>query len=220
MAPQQWFDGIYLIGQFNRLRTGCWLLAHGGEAAVLEMPPAGLGEPGPAAAAREAASALSCSVKYLLCTHAHLDHFSRGTYRDLRAAFPHAEPCLQRGFRRLLGDREGVRYFDDLLRLNLAGEPLFLVHAPKHSATDTMVVFRGAACTGDWELGTIRSVHDWTRLWAVPRGRKLESIARMERFPAEHDYRIHRVFSVHANDRREGVDFPGLMASTREDRPL
>jgi hypothetical protein len=42
----------------------------------------------------------------------------------------------------------------------------------------------------------------------------------MEQFPMEHDYRIHRVFSVHANDKREGVDFPSLMASTREERPV
>jgi hypothetical protein len=94
------------------------------------------------------------------------------------------------------------------------------VHAPKHSATDTTAIFRGAACTGDWELGTIHSVHDWTRIWAVPESTKLESIERMEQFPAQHNYVIHRCFSVHANDRRTGIDFPRLMASTRERRPL
>jgi glyoxylase-like metal-dependent hydrolase (beta-lactamase superfamily II) len=220
MRFQQWFDGIYLVGQFNWLRTGCWLLVHHGEGAILEMPPSLTG-PGPADGAREAVSELSvASVRYLLCTHSHLDHFSRRTYRKLRQSFPRAEPCFQRGFRGCLGDEEGVRFFDDVLKLELAGEPLFLVHAPKHSRTDTMVIFRGAACTGDWELGTIRSVHDWTWFWAVPRARKLEAIARMERFPEEHNYRIHRVFSVHANDKREGIDFPWLMASTREDRPL
>jgi hypothetical protein len=221
LSLQQWFDGIYLVGQFNWFRTGCWLLVHEGDAAILEMPPASPNEPRPAAAAQQSVSALSVkTVKYLLCTHCHLDHFSRTTYGELRAAFPQAQPCLQRGFGRRLGTSERVRYFDDLLKLDLAGEPLFLVHAPKHSPTDTMTIFRGAACTGDWELGTIRSVHDWTRIWAVPRARKLEAIARMERFCEEYNYRIHRVFSVHANDKREGVDFPSLMANTREDRPL
>jgi hydroxyacylglutathione hydrolase len=160
------------------------------------------------------------SVKYLLCTHSHLDHFSTRTWSKLREAFPRAETCLQLGFQSSLASAEPVRFFDDMLNLDLAGEPLFLVHAPKHSQSDTMVIFRGAACTGDWELGTIRSVHDWTRFCAVPRARKLEAIARMERFPAENNYHIHRVFSVHANDKREGIDFPLLMASTREDRPL
>src|SRR5262249_46358806 len=100
----------------------------------------------------------------------------------------------------------------------MAGESLFLVHAPKHSRTDTMVIFRGTACTGDWELGTIHSVHDWTQFLAVPEARKLEAITRMEQFPTKYNYLIHRVFSVHANDKREGVDFPRLMASTRENK--
>jgi hydroxyacylglutathione hydrolase len=218
---QRWFDGIHLIGQFNRFRTGCWLLEHGGEGAILEMPPAGLRAPSVATAAAAAVAALSLrSVKYLLCTHAHWDHFSRRTYHQLQATFPGAQTCLHSGFRDRLGDREGVHYFEDVVRLELAGEPLFLVHAPKHSSTDTMVIFRGTACTGDWELGTIRSVHDWNPLWCVSRACKQQSIARMERFPAEQHYHIHRVFSVHANDRREGVDFPRLMAGTGEDRPL
>lgn len=219
--PQQWFDGVYLLGQFNWFRTGCWLLHHQGEAALLEMPPAGLLEDGPASVAVEALSHLpGTEVKYLLCTHNHLDHFCIDTFRRMREAFPRAEPCLQLGFQPAVGADPGVRYFDGASKLHLAGEPLFLVHAPKHSETDTMVIFRGAACTGDWELGTLRSVHDWTWLWSVPEQRKLESIARMERFQVDHCYHIHRVWSVHANDRREGVDFPGLMASTRQDRPL
>jgi glyoxylase-like metal-dependent hydrolase (beta-lactamase superfamily II) len=181
------------------------------------MPPC-FGSPRPAEAARAAVNAASTRVKYLFCTHAHWDHFSATTWREMRAAFPDAETWLQRGFHGTLGDAPGVRYFDDAARLGLGGEPLLLVHAPKHSATDTMVIFRGSACTGDWELGTIRSVHDWTWLWAVPERRKLESIARMERFQAEEGYHIHRTYSVHANDRREAVDFPALMASTRARR--
>ena len=216
MQFQQWFEGIYLIGQFNWFRTGCWLLEHQGEAAILEMPPTGFTESSPATQAQEMIPQLgSPSVKYLLCTHCHWDHFSRRTFRKLRAAFPDAEPYLHRGFRKHLGPEEGIFYFDDEVSLDLSGEPLFLVHAPKHSFTDTMVIFRGAACTGDWELGTIRSVHDWTKLWAVSQARKLESITWMEQFPAKHNYVIHQIFSVHANDKREGIDFPSLMASTR-----
>jgi glyoxylase-like metal-dependent hydrolase (beta-lactamase superfamily II) len=179
------------------------------------MPPC-FGKPGPTETARAAVTGASAGhVKYLLCTHAHWDHFSLATWRELNAAFPNAETWLQRGFHGFLDDAPGVRYFDDQVRLDLGGEPLYLVHAPKHSPTDTMVIFRGTACTGDWELGTIHSVHDWTWFWAVPESRKLESIARMERFQAEQGYHIHSVYSVHANDRREAVDFPGLMAGTR-----
>lgn len=219
MSPEPWFDGVLLVGRFNPLKTGCWLLVHNGEAAVLEMPPAGPGEVNPAEAVQAALAPWpGVKVTHLLCTHAHADHFAVATFHALRAAFPAAEPCLQVGFRRTAGSEYGVRYFTTELRLHVGGEPLFLVHAPKHSNTDTMVIFRGAACTGDWELGMLRSVHDWAG-WGVTTDRKLESIARMERWPAENDYVIHRVYSVHANDRREGVDFPALMASTRYDGP-
>ena len=217
----QWFDGIYLIGQFNHLQAGCWLLVYNDEGAILEMPPVNFTETSPAICAQLAVKQFALRrIKYLLCTHTHFDHFSRTTLRRMVTAFPQAEICLQAGFRNIVGTMQRVSYFDKLLQLDLGGEPLFLVHAPKHSITDTMVIFRGTACTGDWELDTIRSVHDWTKVWAVPHAQKLAAIARMEQFPAQHNYQIHRTFSVHANDKRENVDFPALMASTREDRQL
>lgn len=218
MDSHWWFDGVYLVGRFGPLKTGCWLLVHGHEAAVLEMPPARWGESPPAEAVRAALDGSPVRVKHLLCTHAHADHFAAATFHALRDAFPDAGPCLHVGFRRHIGTEYGVWYFDHDAELHLGGEPLHLVHAPKHSGTDTMVIFRGTACTGDWELGTLKSVHDWAG-WGVPSEQKLESISRMEQWPAEKNYRIHRVYSVHANDRREGVDFPALMAATRYDGP-
>lgn len=211
-----WFDGVYLVRRFGPLKTGCWLLVHGHEAAVLELPPAAPREPTPVEAVQAALDGSPVRVKYLLCTHAHADHFAAATFHAFAAAFPDANACLHVGFRRHLGTEYGVWYFDHDADLWLSGERLHLVHAPKHSGTDTMVIFRGTACTGDWELGMLKSVHDWAG-WGVPKDRKLESIARMERWPAENHYHIHRVYSVHANDRREGVDFPALMAATRYD---
>jgi hypothetical protein len=49
-VSQQSFEGIYLIGQFNWFRTGCWVFVHQGEAAILDMPPTGLTGPSPASA--------------------------------------------------------------------------------------------------------------------------------------------------------------------------
>lgn len=216
MTSGWWFDGVYLVGRFGPLRTGCWLLVHGHEAAVLEMPPPRSGEPSPARAVAAALAGSPVRVTHLLCTHDHADHFATPTYHAFRRTFPDAVPHLHVGFRRRLGHTYGARYFDREARLALGGEPLHLIHAPKHSGTDTLVVFRGTACTGDWELGMLKSVHDWAG-WGVPTDRKLESIARMERWPAEHGYHIHSVYSVHANDRRERVDFPALMAATRYD---
>lgn len=215
----RWFDGVYLVGRYNYLETGVWLLAHNGEAAVLELPPTSLIGIGfgadPAADAANAARELGVSVKYLLCTHTHHDHFSTKTFRQMRERFPGAEPVFQSGFRKVTDDVPAVRYFDEHELLFIGGEPLHLLHAPKHSATDTFVIFRGAACTGDWELGTLRTVNE-----RVPVEMRLRSCDRVIDFVRNSGYHMHRVYSVHANDRREGVDFGALIASTREDRKL
>lgn len=214
----RWFDGVYLVGRYNWLQTGVWLLAHNGEAAVLEQPPTnivGVGfGPDPSADVERAARELGVAVRFLLCTHTHHDHFSSTTFDAMRRRFPRAEPVLQSGFRTLT-DGAGARYFDDESTLSVGGEPLHLVHAPKHSRTDTVVIFRGAACTGDWELNTVRTVNE-----SVPVETRLDSCARLIEFVRRARYGVHRVYSVHANDRREGVDFPALIADTRIDRKL
>lgn len=216
---ERWFDGVYLVGRYNWLQTGVWLLAHDGEAAVLEQPPtniAGVGfGPDPSADVERAAHRFGVQVRFLLCTHAHHDHFSTRTFDAMRRRFPHAEPVLHRGFQKLTDDTPGVRYFDHECALSIGGEPLLLVHAPKHSWTDTVVLFRGAACTGDWELNTVRTVNE-----SVPVETRLNSCDRLIGFVRQSGYHVHRVYSVHANDRREGVDFPALIADTRADRKL
>jgi hydroxyacylglutathione hydrolase len=209
----KWFEGVNLLGQFNGLRAGCWLLVHGDTAAVLEMPPYDEDEPSPAEQAAAAAKSLNVTVRFLFCTHAHWDHFCEGTLEEMRHRFPAATICLQRGFAEDICNSDRIRWFDDLLELSLGGEPLFLIHAPKHSVTDTMVVFRGTICTGDWELRTIRSVHDSRS--GITTQQKLSSINRLIDFVSSRNYRIHQLYSVHANDRQEGVNFVELMNDTR-----
>lgn len=219
MKPEQWFDGIHLLGQFDWVETGCWLLEYQGQAAILEVPPGREKQKSAANVALAAVKQFKLRVKYILCTHAHGDHFTVDTFREMRAAFPEARPVLQEGFRRWLPGHEGIRYIQDATRLELSGEPIYLVPAPKHSATDTLVIFRGTACTGDWELNTLRSVHDG-RLWGVADEVKRESIQLVIRFLKETGYRIHRLFSVHANDRRVQVHFEQLLRDTLVDRVL
>jgi len=211
----RWFDGVYLLGQVTWIKTGVWLLAHGGEAAVVELPPTEADSPDPVELAAAGAAELGVAVKHVLCTHTHLDHFSATTFRRMRERFPRAEPVLQRGFRTATGDAPGIQYFEDQTTLFVGGEPLHLLHAPKHSLTDTFVIFRGSACTGDWELNTVRTVNE-----RVPVETRLRSCDRVIEFVRRTPYRVHSVYSVHANDRRAGVDFEALIADTRADRKL
>ena len=92
-----------------------------------------------------------------------------------------------------------------------------MIHAPKHSWSDTMIVFGEVIITGDWELNTIRSVHDG-KIDAVPLAIKMKSIDKMAAFEEKFNWKITTVFSTHANDRRENVNFTELMNDTKHDR--
>ena len=215
---EKWFEGIFLLGRFNSLKTGCWLLVHNHEAAILELPPRELDEECPSELALEAVKSLNVSVKFILCTHNHGDHLSEETLSKMRALFPRASVYLQKGCQDVISSRWGIHWFKDELKLDLGGEPLYLVHAPKHSDTDTMIIFRGTICTGDWELGTIRSVHDgWSGITEVEKNASIDCLLE---FVSKNHYHIHQTFSVHANDRKEQVDFIKLMEDTRVNRKL
>lgn len=212
MTPEEWFPGVTLLGRFDQADewagTGCWLLHHNGEAAVLELPPWAADEPCCADVAAEVASARVLRVRYLLCTHAHSDHFSRDTLGRMRDQFADATPVFHAGFR-----VKDTRKVTDDVWLELGGEPLVLVPAAKHSRTDTLVMWRGTCCTGDWELGFFGSCHDGKR-WGVPADEKRAGVGKMVGWCDRNDYRVHATYSAHANDRREGVDFPALMRQT------
>ena len=216
---QDWGTGIYLLQQYHRYQTGLWLLIHEGEAAILEMPPYFKEEVPPYKLCKQVCAEHNATIKYLLCSHAHGDHFAQKTYDEMKKNFPEAKIYLQNGFKKRIRNKARTKFFNEKQRLDLANEPLILIHAPKHSWTDTMVIFRGTMFTGDWELNTIRSVHDGKK-YAVPMDVRLESIKIMENFEKDYNYNIHRVLSVHANDRREGVNFSELMTDTKNDRKL
>jgi hydroxyacylglutathione hydrolase len=220
---QEWSNGVLLLGRFEWFGTGCWLLTHNGEGAIVEFPPySPEHQESPATKALNVCKKRKIKVKYLLCTHTHVDHFSLKTAREMQTAFPDAEVHLQRGFeemaRSLERTLERTYFFDNESHLNIGGESLHLIHAPKHSWTDTHVIFKGVAITGDWELNTLRSAHDDKPRYAVPTDAKLQAIEKMARFESDYNYRIHKVFSVHANDRRENIDFTWLMNDTKNDR--
>jgi len=215
---KQWSDGIHLLGVYGEQRAGCWLLNNGNRAAILEFPPYNAGQFSPTIPAQLAAEQWNLDIEYLLCSHAHPAHAAHETLKEFHRAFQAAKVCVQAGFQNCVPAAKHVHHFDDFLKLSLGGEPLYLVHAPKHSWTDTIVIFKGVAITGDWELNTIRSVHDDSPEMSVPLDIKLASIEKMMRFPTEQDYLVHKVFSVHANDRRDDVDFVELMEDTKEDR--
>jgi hydroxyacylglutathione hydrolase len=191
-VPPPDFPGWRLLGAYpdgTPDDVGSWLLHHGGEALLLEVPPGVT--PG---VVRAGLAAVGCSLRHATASHAHEDHFDPGAWRALRRAFPGAGFV---GPGTVSGDR----------LLHLGGEPLYLIAAPKHSRTDVVAVFRGVAMTGDVELGQLASVNR-----EVPAATKRASMAHLAAFPSRAGYRVHSVVSAHLNDVRTGVDWPALFA--------
>lgn len=184
------WDGWHLIGAYpdgDPDDVGSWLLHHGGDAMLLEVP-----EGLRLAHVRAALKQLGVKLRYVSASHLHEDHFDEDCWASLLVAFPHAQfihPSTVRG--------------DRLLRIG--GEALWLVAGPKHSTADVVTVFRGVAMTGDIELGQLASVND-----EVPPATKRRSMRRLAGFQDRTGYHVHSIVSAHLNDVRTGVNWPEL----------
>lgn len=182
------WPGWHLVGQYDS-EVGCWLLHHGGEAMLLEVPE-GLSLPDVKQAVRE----LGVRIKYVSASHTHMDHLDSKSWNAL-ARYYEAEMLSPKGF----------HYFHT--ELDLGGEPLFLIKAPKHSWNDVVTVFRGIAMTGDIELGTLDSCNR-----EVPEPTKRMSMGRLRDFQRKYRYHVHSVVSAHLDDLRQNVNWESLFS--------
>lgn len=183
------FPGWHLLGAFPDDEpddVGSWLLVHGGEALLLEIPP-GL----TVNIVRAALRRYGATLRYVTASHDHEDHFDPEAWDRLRQAFS----CEFIHPSSVTGDR----------LLYLGDEPLWLTKGPKHSKTDVVTVFRGVAMTGDIELGTLDSVND-----EVGAATKRRSMSRLRGFEERAGYHVHSIVSAHLNDVRRGVCWPDL----------
>lgn len=195
------WPGWRLIGRYpegDDDGVGAWLLYnHGGrsigEAMLLECPP-GLKVDHVYKALRD----VKCNLTYVGYSHDHYDHLCPRVYR------------------KLLEEWKGRAYFLDNSRTNhscidLAGELLYRIFAPKHSHWDVVHVFRGVAHTGDIELGMLDSVNR-----EVTPKVKRRSMGYLKTFPQRTGYHVHTTISAHLNDLRENVDWPSLFSYPEE----
>jgi len=192
------FEGWKLLGAFPDNApddVGSWLLIHNGEALLLEIPP-GLTVKVVKAALKE----VGAKLLFATASHDHEDHFDTEAWDALIKAFPKTKflhPSTLSG--------------DTLL--HVAGEPLWLIAAPKHSATDVVTVFRGVAVTGDIEPGMLASVNR-----EVPVKTKRKSMLHLQGFCDRSGYHVHSTVSAHLNSVRLGIHWPDLFNVALEQR--
>jgi hydroxyacylglutathione hydrolase len=182
--------GWHLLGSFPPDEddgVGSWLLTHNDEALLLEIPidltvddvRAGLDE-------------LEVTLRYVTVSHSHYDHWNEEMWAELKAAFPDAEFV------------EPWEMANDRC-LDLGGEPLWLVKAPKHSFDDMVTVFRGIAMTGDIETMQLHSGSG-----EVNKRTRRKSMKWLRHFQERSGYHVHTTVSAHLNSVRTNVDWADL----------
>lgn len=187
------FNGWNLLGAYPDGEpddVGSWLLTHGDEAALLEIPP-GLEVKDILGVLRQTGTRL----RYVVASHDHEDHLDADVWSRVKRHFRGTEFIHPADVR---GDR----------LIHLCGEPLWLIRSPKHSLTDVVTVFRGVAMTGDIELGMLASVNR-----EVPVRIKRQSMEWLRGFQERTGYRVHSIVSAHLNDVRTGIHWPELFAA-------
>jgi len=218
MAARNIAPGFTILKRFGRFKTACWVLHHGGEAAIVEMPPHESTERPPETAALNFCKRHRLQPRYCLLTHAHYDHSA--AFGRFRQAFPRARFVGHRALvedpmmGRVLGG-DPRRAFDEVLdgttwRGSLGGEPLYVLYAPKHSWSDHLVIFRGAMITGDWYL---RDLQDCNNL--VAPAEKIRSIERVQAQVRDLGYHVHMLFAAHGNHLFYDVDFQQVMEESK-----
>jgi hydroxyacylglutathione hydrolase len=130
---------------------------------------------------------LEVTLRYVTVSHSHYDHWNEETWADLKASFPDAEFI------------EPWELSTDRL-LDLGGEPVWLIKAPKHSPDDMVTVFRGIAMTGDIETRTLDSVNG-----EVPLRTRRKSMKWLASFQERTGYHVHTTVSAHLNSVRRAV---------------
>ncbi len=194
MEALQYLPGWHLLGAFPHHEpndVGAWLLHADGEALLLEIPP-GLTVDDVA----KGLASIRVGLRYVTASHLHEDHFDSKVWKELEEAYAGTH---------FLQPTQATSASETLIKLG--GEPVWLIKAPKHSSSDTIIVFRGIAMTGDIELGTIDSVND-----EIPRDVKAASMEYLSGFQERTGYHIHTIVSAHLNDFRQGVNWRDLFA--------
>jgi len=139
-------------------------------------------------------ASVGAGLRYVTASHLHEDHLDVDSWNKLQEAY------IGTHFMRPTETKVGA----DIL-INLGGESVWLIKAPKHSPTDTVTIFRGVAMTGDIELGTLDSVNA-----EVSRATRAASMEYLRSFEDRTGYHVHTIVSAHLNDFRQGVNWQSL----------
>jgi hydroxyacylglutathione hydrolase len=149
--------GIVLVMAEDQI-CNTWLLVHDKSCFIVDTPPkADDGTTVPADLVIQYIEDNDLTPVGVTITHHHFEHIDgiAGFWDNLSGS----DTCKWICHESLLQHEPRLKPFFDtvfqqpVFESNVSGEPLFLIHAPKHSLSDVLVIFRGTMITGDWWLG-------------------------------------------------------------------
>lgn len=214
-------DGFIMLDRFGSYRTASWILYHRGEGVIVEMPPFYKNEEPPNKIAKRFFNENNIIPRYAFLSHAHWDHAN--SLKLFRNEFPNVSFVAHSSFLKddyikyVSKKGNNGKLFDEIFKGkywkgHIGGEPIYLIHAPKHSPTDLMVVFRGAVITGDWYIGDLKDCNNFV----LPEV-KVKSIDNMKKLVDKLNYKIHMLFSAHGDCLFFDADFHKIMDETKID---
>ncbi len=228
---QEVAQGIVILNRYGPIKNACWILHNSGESAIVEFPPfKRKKETPPYIDAQKFILEKKLFPKYGFVTHPHWDHTF--TLPHFRVKFPQtAFVChksfiedpyikfMKRNIRKIRHKNvksSHFRFFDEvfesiLWKGEIGGEPIYLIHAPKHSYGDVLIVFKGAMITGDWYIGDIIDCND-----IVSKSDKINSINKVISTVQNLNYHIHMLFSAHGDHLFYDVDFYSVMEECKK----
>jgi len=215
-------DGFVMLKRYGSLKTACWILYNRGEGAIVEMPPFKKIEKPPFEKAKNFFQKYNFFPKYAFLSHAHWDHTE--SLPLFRLEFPNTRFIAHSSFLEdsyinflIKNSNYTGRPFDEIFtdtywKGYIGGEPLYLLHAPKHSPSDLLIIFRGAMITGDWYIGDITDCNS-----LVSPEVKIQSIEKVKNFVKKLNYNIHMLFSGHGDCLFYDAHFHKIMDETKKD---
>ncbi|NHI92600.1 MAG: hypothetical protein EAX96_08860 [Candidatus Lokiarchaeota archaeon] len=208
--------GIILILTENQI-CGTWLLLNGSSCMIVEVPPRSnkLNALVPAELISQYLYKHKIKPIGITVSHHHWDHLDGiNSYREkLTPYLPFDWICHESLIKRVPSVRKFFTtiFKEPVFKMNIEGEPAYLIYAPKHSETDILIIFRGAMITGDWWLGSgDPNPNNISPLVSIT------SINRVLEFLTMNSYHIHSLFSVHGNDFRYQQNVEELLKQTRK----
>ena len=211
--------GIVLLMADDQV-CNSWVLVHGKSCFIVDTPPkADDGTSVPADLVYQYIEDNDLTPVGLTITHHHFEHVDgvAGFWDNLSES----DSCKWICHESLIQHEPRLKLFFDtvfhepVFESNIEGEPMFLVHAPKHSLSDVLVIFRGTMITGDWWLGS-----GDPNLNHVRPDIAIESIDRVLDVLRSRNYWVHRLFPSQKDadrlDLRYDQDIEAVFHDTRK----